>query len=507
MVVEELLIKLGYIGDTTGAKAFQSKFESFKGVLVDTLEKVEAAGLAISAFFAHHLEGIDQQAKFAKQVDISVEKLQELQYAANISGSSTQDLNASIKSLTTSIFEASEGVGGAVEVFGRLGIATTSGGRIRSTIDIFKELADKLKSLPASEQIDFSKRVGISESTILLLQQGSRGIQKLMSDAQQLGVYSEEDARKAEEYADAWRALTQIFKVLRDQIAIGLAPVFTAVVKELTEWLRLNKQMIVQDISIFIRGVISVLGVLAKLIDLVVSGFNELISILGGFEGVLTLLASSAGLAVLFSLPKIISTISATFRTAAIAAAAFDAAAFWPVALGVAAVSLLVAVLQDVVVWFLHGESAIGHLLGPIDDFKRSVEDLYKTVAQGVTHGFTAVSEFLHGLVDDIERRIRAISDFFNNLYAKTKHVLHIKTEAEQNNAAMSNQIPLTNGMQISNLTNNNQMGDTKNSPVTNNNFTITVNGADSDNAEAIKQAIYQAARQAQRNNSSPVLI
>jgi DNA-binding XRE family transcriptional regulator len=509
MVVEELLVKLGFFSDLKGLKEFQSRLVGVKKNITDAFEKVEAVGIAISAFFAHHLEGIDQQAKFAKQVDISVEKLQELQYAANIAGSSNDDLNNSIRSLNKSIFEASEGVGGATEVFGRLGIATTVGGHLRPTLEIFKELADKIRTLPKPEQEEFAQHIGISQSTILLLNKGSQGIKELMNEAQQLGVYSEEDAKKAEAYADSWRALTQIFRILKDQIALGLAPVFTDIVKQFTEWLKLNKQLIIQDSTAFLKIVIGVLTILGKVLDWILTGFDKLIDALGGFEGVLDLLGSAAGLVVLFSLPKIISAIAAGFRAAAVAATIFDLAAFWPVALGIAAFALLLLVVQDIVVWFRHGESAIGHLLGPIDDFKKSVIDLYHTITGGIMTEFKAIHDFFHAFIEDIENRIKVISDFFSNIYEKTKHVLHIKTDSATGDSAISNQVPLTNGVQISNLTNNNnQTGDSKNNIATSNNYTINISGGNnSDIAEQVKQGIYQAARQAQRNNASPVKI
>lgn len=509
MVVEELLVKLGFFSDLKGLKSFQSTLVGVKKGITDVFEKVEAAGLAVSAFFAHHLEGIDQQAKFAKQIDITVEKLQELQYAANISGSSNEDLNASIRSLNKSIFEASEGVGGAVEVFGRLGVATTVGGHLRPTIEVFKELADKLKSLPKPEQEEFAQRIGISQSTILLLQQGSQGITKLMSEAQQLGVYSEKDAKKAEEYAESWRALLQIFRVLSNQIAIGLAPIFTDIVKNLTEWLKINKQMVVQDISAFLKIAVFVLTQLAKVVDLVIAGFNELVDIVGGFKSLLILIGTTAGLAALFALPKAIIAISKAFKMARLAAIGFDIAAFLPIIVGIALFAALVVIVQDIVVWFMHGKSAIGDWLGPVDKFKDAIVGIYDAIKNTLMGGFEAVSEFFHAFIDDIENRVKVLTEFFTKLYDKTKHVLHIKTDVSNTGSTLSDQIPLTNGMQISNMTNNNsQTGDSQSQLVNNNNFTVNVSGGNNyDVNEAVKQGIYQAARQAQRNNSSPVKI
>lgn len=507
MIVEELLVKLGFFSDLKGLKSFQSRMGGVKKSILGMFEVLEATGVAISGFFAHHLEGIDQQAKFSRQVGISIEKLQELQYAANISGSSTEDLNSSIRSLNKSIFEASEGVGGAVEVFGRLNIATMEGGRLRPTVAIFKELADKIKSLPKPQQEDFAQRIGISQSTILLLQKGSSGIQELMNEAQQLGIYSEEDAKKAEEYTDSWRALVQIFRILKNQIALGLAPVFTKIVKSFTEWLKVNRQLVTHGITNFIRVVVFVLEALGKAINLVLTGITKLIDYFGDFQSILLLIGTSVGLFALLRLPKIILSIATAFRAAAIAARAFDIAAYLPAILAAAAFSALVVIIQDIIVWLLNGKSILGEWIGPVTRLTGFFKNLYHVIRNSLIGAFQAVWNFFNEFIEDIEKRIKAIGDFFANIYQKTKHIFHF--ESDNNSPILSDQIPLTNGTEISNIiNNNNQVGDKRAEANTTNNFTVNVTGGGQfDVNEAVKQGIYQAARQAQRNNSSPVRI
>lgn len=535
MIIEELLVKLGFFSDLKGLESFKASVVGTKKQITSFIAGVEAAGLAVSAFFAHSLEGIDQQARFAQQVGVSIQQLQQLQYAANISGGTTDDLNASMKGLSKSIFEASEGAGGAVEVFGRLGVATMANGHLRDTVAVFKDLADKIKTLPSAEQQDFAQKVGISNTTLLLLQQGSAGIAKLSSEANKLGLYSDQDAKKAEVYAESWRSLVQVFTVLKNQLALGLAPVFTDIIKSLTEWLTVNKEFIIQDISIFLKVVIEVMKIFFTVLGDIIHVTDSTVEALGGFKNILELIASSAGIYALINLPKILVAISNGYRAAAAWAAAFDFAAFGAVILLTVGIIALGVLVQDLWVWFEGGNSVLGRIIGNFSKFKSGLKDIYHALVDTFVEAITFIwnfakafnQDFVDGfyfaideivkyftdIIDVIENKIQAVSDFFGKIKDKTKSFF----EKDNNNILVSGQggvvspsIPLTNGAQISNIVNNsNSSGDTSANSSHSNTFHITVNGAsgNKDVANAVKQGIYDASRQAYRNNASPVRI
>lgn len=509
MVIEELLVKLGFFSDLKGVKAFSSELAGVKKSIFGFIGKIEAAGTAVSAFFAHSLEGIDEQAKFARQVGVSVEQLQQLQYAAGIAGSSSEDMNASIRGLNKSIFEASEGAGSAVEVFGRLGISTMQGGRLKPTLQVLGELADKLRSLPQPQQEDFAQRVGISQSTVLLLQKGSAGIAELSNEARQLGIYSKKDAENAEEYVDSWRSLVQIFKILKNQIAIGLAPLFTSIVKSFTAWLKVNRELMTQGLTAFLTIVIDVLEIFVKALGYIFVGVGKVVEALGGLNSVLLLLASSAGVYALFKLPKIIKSVGLAFRAASVWAAAFDAAAFLPVVAAIAIFIALALVIQDVIVWLLHGKSVIGDWFGPVEQLGQKFADMWQWVKDEFMSQFQAIKDFFTGIADDFKRELGIIEDFFMRIGNRTKKFFHIKTDGAMPETVLSADVPLTNGAQISNIVNNSSsMSSVDNNPASNPVFNINVNASNSDAiTDAVKQGIYQASRQAQRNNSSPVMI
>lgn len=511
MVIEELLVKLGFFSDLKGLKAFESQLGGLKKSIGDFGSKIEAAGLAVAGFFAHSLEGIGEQAKFARQIGVTVEQLQQLQYAAGIAGSSQENLNSSIEGLNTSIFEASEGVGGAVEVFGRLNIATTQAGKLRPTIEIFNELADKLKSLPNDEQEDFAKRLGINSSTILLLQKGSAGIAALSAEASKLGVYSEKDAEKAHEYSVSWRSLMQIFKILKDQIAIGLSPVFTDVVSSLTDWLKLNKDLIMQDITVFLEVVIGVLEGVFKVLGWVNSAVTAVQTAFGGFINMLQIFAISAGLYALYELPTIISKIRTAYLAATAAAAAFDFAAIGLVIALIAGFIALGVILQDIWVWFRGGDSMFTALFGSFKPIKQAFKQVFWWIVDPFTEAFKFVWKAFNELNDLLWKGIQKIEDIFSKLHDKVKGFFGNSSNTfVSNNNVISGNVPLTNGAQVSSIINNTQnSANSSSDSKSNSTVNITVNGGGNsrDVAEAVKRGIYDAARQTQRNNASPVRI
>ncbi len=532
MIIEELLVKLNFFPDLKGLAAFKETISNVKEKLFTFVGTVEAAGVAIAGFFAHSLEGIDAQGKLSEQIGVSVEQLQELQYAANIAGGSSDDLNNSLKGLNKNISEASQGAGGAVEVFERLGIQTQKAGQLKPTVEIFKELADKLKGLPSAQQQDFATKVGISGSTLLLLQKGKQGIEDLSLEANKLGVYSEKDAEKAAEYTKSWRSLVQIFTILKNQISIGLAPVFTDVIKSVTEWIKLNKELVVQDISSFIKIVIGVLKGLFIVLNSLIKVGEGVTNFFGGFKNILDLIGISAGFFALSKLPLILKVISTGYKLATAWAAAFDFAAFLPIVAGIALFSALAIIIQDIIVWFRGGSSVFGDFFGSFKENAKGMADFFKSIKEIVVSVFSfcanIISEFITDLIDgfnfaneqiiafftaiidEVEKRIKQVVDLFVKVKNKTKEFFGEDLSSEiipGKRSISSQQIPLTNATQISNIVNNSSnVGATNSNSAVSNNFNININsGGDQNIADAVKRGIYDASRQAYRNNLSPV--
>lgn len=530
MIIEELLVKLGFFADLKALEAFSTSIVGLKKQLIEFIGIAEGAALAISGFFAHALTDIDEQAKFARQIGITVEQLQELQYAAKLSGGSVGDLDASLRSVSKAIFEASEGVGGGIEVFGRLGISTTgTGGKLRSTIDVLSQIADKIKGLPNQEQQDFAEKIGITNTTLLLLQKGSAGIAELRKQAQELGVYTKEDADRAEDYAESWRSLTQILTILRNQLAIGLSPIFTDIVKDLTAWLVVNRQLIVSGFSDFIKAALFVLTALFKVLGGIVDIVKSVVDAFGGLQNVLELLAISAGIIAIANLPRLLA-LSLDGVVALRNGFLLLEAAVNPTAL---AVTILIAALalaiQDIWVWAHGGDSVFGGLLEKSprlrkeleqyhEDFKKVGRTMnliaeYGTRIGNVVHdalitSADAIKDYFFGIIDSIEHKLESIEKFFLRVGKKTKG-LFTGANGPNPTSPLLPQVPLTNGDQITNVVNN--INNTKQSAipsVTNkSNITINVNGAHDPHtvAKTVHKTLYDATRQAHRYNTNTV--
>ena len=532
MIIEELLVKLGFFADLKALEAFSAKVIGIKKQLTYFLGAIEGAALAVSGFFGHALTDIDEQAKFARQVGITVQQLQELQYAAKLSGGSVEDLDSSLRAVSKSIFEASEGVGGGIEVFGRLGIATTgTGGKLRSTIDVLSQIADKFKSLPNEEQQDFAAKIGISNSTLLLLQKGSAGIAELRKQAQELGVYTKEDADKAEAYAESWRSLTQVFTVLRNQLAIGLSPVFTGIVKDLTAWLVVNRQLIISGFTDFIKLSLYLLTALFKTLGFIITVLKGVIDAFGGLRNVLEVLAISTGLIAIANLPRLLS-LALTGVIALRNGFLLLWAAINPtvVALTVLIAALALAI-QDIWVWAHGGDSLFGRLLDKAPRLRHELQlyhrDFIKlgetmnliadygtrignAVHDALINSANAIKDYFFGIIDSIEHKLEGIENFFLHVGKKTKD-LFTGNQGQNPTSPLLQQVPLTNGNQITNVVNN--INNSKQSAIPNvtnkSNVTINVNGSHDPHtvAKTVQKTLYDATRQAHRYNTNTVAL
>lgn len=489
MIIDELLVKLGFSADDKALKSFK---EGLNGVAKSALKftaVIEGAGIALSAFLTTTLKGVDEQAKFAREVGITVEQLQELEFAANKTGGSNQDLERSLRGVNRAVSQARDGVGSAVQVFGRLGISLSQNGQIKSTVQVLEDFSDRIRTLSPQQQTDFAQQIGISRSTLLLLKEGRIGIEELREEARRLGVVSTEDAKKAEEFTDAMRALRQVTRTLFATIATGLAPALTKLTDQLTELFLANKELITQNITQFIEFSLRAFLFLNSVLSKVVGFMSKVVDAVGGLRNAFELLAIGAAVIGFLRVIRILNVMRKAFLAAGAAAAILDgAAAAIPIAIA-AGVAIAVLAIQDLITYFRGGESAVGKLIDKIDILKSKFTGIFKQI-------------------NDVGLKV-------DNFFAKKFGFRTADSPDLGINTAQELQFqPVTSAptlpfrpLQAANNETNNAINNAQN--ITQD-ITINVSGSNTDGktlAEMIAGHIDIAARQAHRNNASTIAI
>ncbi len=277
----------------------------------------ELIGLAfgikeIGEFITKQIELGAELAHTSEILGLSVEQLQGFQYAAANAGLGADEANTALRFLNKNLGAAAEGGGDGAATFAKLGVQIKDAtGNIRPTSDILTDVADgftKLKS-PAEKTATAMSIFGRAGARMIpLLNKGSKGIEELREEFDALGGgVSEEFVHQAEEGEHSLIKLRLVGKGLASTVASALIPAFTSIVEKVAAaagWFRKFSEH-----SYIVQTALATLG------------------------------AISAGLALTWAIMNI------------------------EVILAVAAIALLVLIVDDVYTAFKGGKSVIGDFI------------------------------------------------------------------------------------------------------------------------------------------------
>ncbi|MEQ9330262.1 hypothetical protein [Thalassobaculum sp.] len=203
---------------------------------------IGAATLAFRSFDRAVSEA-DAMVKFADNVGVNVEVLQEFRFAAARSGLAVQQFDVALSGFTRRLGEARSGAGELLPILRRYGIelADTSG-QGRAVEDVLGDLADALKGVsdPLERARIGSKAFGEEAGVRMLnlLRNGRQGMEDLREEARRVGVVLEEGfARDAEKARDALDTFGEIISGKVNRGLLSLAPAATAAAGAVSELL------------------------------------------------------------------------------------------------------------------------------------------------------------------------------------------------------------------------------------------------------------------------------
>lgn len=211
---------LGSVSATTVAAA--SAVAAYIAILV----KLEKAFVDVTIEAA---AAADEMLTMSSISGMSVETLQEMQYAAEFVDVSVDRLNDGFKDLTAAMKSANTGSEDAQKAFAQLGVnITDSNGKLRNAKDVFFETVDALGQLEAGTQRDALAMTIFSESARELnplIDAGSGKLRQLAQQAHDTGYVLSEDAVKSlGKVDDALKELNNTQEGLKNQLAAEFAP-------------------------------------------------------------------------------------------------------------------------------------------------------------------------------------------------------------------------------------------------------------------------------------------
>ena len=392
-VVNEVITEFAFSGSTQPLNDYNRDLSRSIGLLASAAAGIVAAAGAMTAFVTSTTAALDPMIQLARSTGVAVESIQELGFAASVSGSDAQALQSSVSGLAEKIGEAAQK---GSEEFARLGINVRDvNGDVKSADQVLLELGDRFDALnlSLSEQRSFAQALGIDPSLVQLLGKTGAEIDALRQRARELGVVTEAEADAAVRLNDAVTTLRFGFEGVKNSIAVGLAPEIESITEGFVDFLAANKDVISE-------GVERVIEVTVALAESVVR------------------------------LTPIIATLTAGFvawKVASIGLGTILGAIFSPVVLITAGIAALLLIVDDLIVGLDGGQSVVADffneffgidivppLRAALDAFKGFLSDFLSAgavVFDTFAELFSGVFDLLRGDLDGAAGHFTAFFD------------------------------------------------------------------------------------------------
>jgi len=261
----------------------------------------------------------DAAAKMARRTGLSVRAVQELGFAARLSGTDVGSLEKGIKRMQRTIYDADRGLSESVEALADVGLA------VKDLQGLAPEDQFTLMAEQMSKVEDASRRAALAQvlfgraGTMLLpmFEQGAAGVAVLRKRFRELGVgLTDEEARAAEVFTDAmtdvWTSLKHGVAIVGSALAPSLKDLTATVIQAVREWavwIRQNRQLLAEyaKLALKIAGWTAGLGVALIVVGKLALGVKGLI-------GVLTILAVHPVFAVIAAIGVTVAAVVLIYR-------------------------------------------------------------------------------------------------------------------------------------------------------------------------------------------------
>lgn len=389
-----------------------------------------------------------QLADTAQEIGVNAEALQQLGYAAQLSGSSLGGMTAALKILQRNAFAASKGGKQQAKAFSDMGVKIKEAdGSLRPAEDLLGDIADHIASLPdgTAKTGAAMKVFGRSGASLIpLLNEGSAGIAKMRQEFVDLGgQISEENVNALEAFGDEQDKVKVAFAGLRNTIAIELLPTLVELTESFLEWFKANQDWIrsglrtaVDALAIAMKALALAFRIVFRIFKWIVDHGTLLTVIILSIAGAFAVLRVQAFLAMLMS-GKSIGMLLAGWRLMASLAwaaaqmsirAALASARAWiianaPLILITATIALIILVIEDLYYWITGGESLF-------KDWWKAIGG-WKGVWEGAKKGFQAFSDFVLDGLGSIGESIADLAFDFANMYSSDRNKKELRKEGK----------------------------------------------------------------------------
>ena len=295
-VIDSLVAKLSFDFDDKALEKFNKGMADASKAIAVVATGAVAAGTAIFAFTSKIAEQNDELGKTAQIIGITSQALTELDFVAQLGGSSIESMNSSLENLAKISSEAARGIGSGVEAFGLLNVSTTDAlGNIKNADDLLLDVADAVSQLDSqSQKLELLNKLGISSDLLLTLDQGSAAIRTQRKEVEALGfVLDKEATEAAASFNDEMLRVGTVVKGVASAVGTKLMKQITPMIKMFLDWFKANKEIIKQNLNVFFEKLTKVISALFNIGVRVVNVVNTIVQAFGGWANAIGIVSAA----------------------------------------------------------------------------------------------------------------------------------------------------------------------------------------------------------------------
>ena len=354
----------------------------------------------------------------ATKVGGTARDIQRYGYAAKMSGSSQEELNACLGIFSKNLANAVQGKNKTlVNVFKQLGISMTdANGKMRTTTELLPDIANAMRSQATESQKAYiaTQLFGRGgQSLIQMLEGGAEGLNALTAEAERMGIVVDQDGvDSAKAFGDNLDRLK--FSLLGVSLSIGqhIIPIIEPMINAFREWIITNREMIATAIVDYCREFAETLkqidfkALVTTMIDFV-KQCNSIFKALGGLKTVAIVVSAIFASKLLTSIFGIVSAVGALTKAVwSLGVALLSTPVGWIIAVIAVIIGALVALWyywDDVVAFFKAGwDLLIQVFQKAVDWLKSNFTDEWNACAKAITWYWEFVKSFYGTLWDGI---------------------------------------------------------------------------------------------------------
>lgn len=371
-MINEIVTRFKFLGSLKPQEDFNTNLGMSIGLLAGMATGIQAAAAGMFYWSDSVLAGLQPLVDLQRETDTSIERLQELGYAASKNGSDIDAVTSSISNLSGNLQEfAHTNSGSAAEVAAYLGLSfRDAAGGIKSADVVMDELRQSMVGMADFERLQIMDKLGIDSSLLATLSLTNSEMDTLRTRAQAFGIITANDANELDRYNNSLIDMRFAMSGIQQLVAVSFAPMMAGLVEGFVDLLAANRDWIVNGLK-WLGNVVSA-----------TAGFlNRMYPVL-------------LGLVAAFILLKV-----ATFGWGASLAVVFS-----PVLLITAAIVAVLLIIDDLMVAMTGGQSVIA------DFFMEFFGVDIVPIIQGLIDAF-------FWLLEEIKEVFAPLKDYFIELF------------------------------------------------------------------------------------------